>query len=99
MFPDTENCRSARWRIATNTFKNGRTVVDHVRHHVHLGVIPGNQFPVVPDFFSRLNRHGGEAPSEIDCAANWWSRFSLNRILDPNPDFPGSKNQLLPYFR
>jgi len=58
-----ENGWFALWRVATDAFKNGRAVVDHVGHHVNLGILPRNELPVVPDFFRRLNRHEG-APSD-----------------------------------
>jgi hypothetical protein len=35
-----------------------------VRHHVQLGVIPGNEFAVVPDFLGLLDCHGYSYPLE-----------------------------------
>src|SRR5262249_41531845 len=59
MFPQPENCRRARGRVATDAFKNGGAVIDDVRHHVDLGVLPRYELSVVPDLFGCLDRHKG----------------------------------------
>ena len=43
--------------VATDALEHGRAVVNHVRHHVNLGAVPGNEFAVMPDFLGLLNRH------------------------------------------
>ena len=35
--------------VATNTFKNRRTVMQTMRHHMHSGVLPTLDFAVVPN--------------------------------------------------
>jgi hypothetical protein len=32
-----------------------------MRHHVNGRIIPGNQFPIVPDIFRLLDRHCGNS--------------------------------------
>src|SRR5215472_8958202 len=62
VFAETEDGRPIGVCVATNTLENGRPVVDHMRHHMELGIVPPNQLSVVPDLLSRLNCHA-RAPS------------------------------------
>jgi hypothetical protein len=44
-------------RVAADALEYRGAVVDHVRHHVNRGVIPGNELAVVPDKFGLLDSH------------------------------------------
>src|SRR5262249_47443643 len=67
VFAQPKNRRRPGWRIATDSFKNGGTVVDDMRHYVNLGVFPRDHLSVVPDLLSRLNRHEGGS-FRMECA-------------------------------
>src|SRR5581483_10814550 len=54
-----ENRRAGGLRVAADPFEHRRAVVHHVRHHVDLCVVPGNELPVVPDLFRFRDRHAG----------------------------------------
>jgi hypothetical protein len=46
------DCRAALRRVAADTFKDARTVMDDVRHDMHARVVPFDELAVVPDFGS-----------------------------------------------
>ena len=52
-----EDGRAGGQLVAPYAFKDRRTVVDDVRHHVELGVIPVDEFAVVPDLFGLVDCH------------------------------------------
>src|SRR5256885_10998791 len=81
LFPYTTLFRSAGRSVTANTFKNRGTIVDDVGHHVDLGVIPGNEFAVVPDLVRCLNRHGRseEHTSELQSPCNLVCRLLLEK--------------------
>src|SRR5579871_3587811 len=58
MFLCPEDGRTAGKRIAADAFENRRAVIHNVRHHMQLGVIPGDEFPVMPDLRGLLDGHG-----------------------------------------
>ncbi len=43
--------------VAADALEDGGAVVDDVGHDVDVGVVPGDEFPVVPDVFGGLQRH------------------------------------------
>ena len=47
--------------VAANAFEHARSIADHVGDHVDFGVVPGNEFPVVPNLF-RLDKGHRKAP-------------------------------------
>ena len=49
--------RTIGTRVGSNAFKHAGAVMQTVREHVNLCLIPGNQFAVVPDVF-RFLKHG-----------------------------------------
>ena len=57
MFLGAKNRGTARQGVAAHSLEYRRPVVHHVRHHVNVGLIPGNEFAVMPDFLGLLNRH------------------------------------------
>ena len=52
-----ENRRAFFCVVAANTFEDGRAVADHVRKNVQLGVVPVDEFPVMPNLFGLRYRH------------------------------------------
>ena len=54
VFVSAENRRASGQPITADAFKDGRTIIDDMRHDVNLGIIPVDEFSVVPDFFSGL---------------------------------------------
>ena len=59
MLRKAENGRAMGLSVAADAFEDAGAVVDDVAHDVNIGVLPGNQVAVVPDFRGRLNRHEG----------------------------------------
>src|SRR5207249_7864075 len=60
-----ENCRAAGERVATDSLKNRGAIVHHVRHDVDVGVVPRDQFSVVPDFLGLLDGHRRSLKGQI----------------------------------
>ena len=49
--------RPVRLPVAANALKHAGAIVDHVAHHVNVGLLPGNQVAVVPDLRGGLDGH------------------------------------------
>src|SRR5579864_1231454 len=64
-----ENRGAAGRRVTAYAFEHRRSVVDDVRHHVDVGVVPGDELAVMPDFVGLLNRHGGSSLISFDAVA------------------------------
>jgi hypothetical protein len=58
MFRQAKHGWTALGRVTANTFKNARTVMNSVRHHVNASVIPIDQLAVAPNF--RRNSQSGD---------------------------------------
>src|SRR5262249_15843125 len=57
VFAEAENGRSLLGFIAADTFENSRAVADNGGKDGNLGIVPVDEFSVVPDFLCLLNRH------------------------------------------
>ena len=51
VFAQAENRGALRGVVAADAFEDAGAVADDVREHVNLRVVPGDEFPVVPDLF------------------------------------------------
>ncbi len=49
-----EDRRTLLRLVTANALKHRRAVVDDMGHHMNIGLVPGNQFSIVPDVFRRL---------------------------------------------
>ncbi len=49
--------RAGRRGVAANPLKYGRTIMNHVRHHVDVRVFPADELSFVPDLVGLLQRH------------------------------------------
>src|SRR5207253_116037 len=52
MLMQAENRRAVAGGVTADTLEYGTSIADHVRENVDLGVVPGNEASVVPDFLS-----------------------------------------------
>src|SRR5262249_30702598 len=49
--------------VATDALEHGRPVVENVRQHVHLRVVPRDELAVHPDLLALRHRHGCRPPT------------------------------------
>ena len=49
VFAQTEDRRATLGRVTPDPFKNARSVVQNMRHHMHARIIPFDELAVVPD--------------------------------------------------
>src|ERR1700731_1775431 len=57
VFLGAENRRAAGQRVTANAFEDRRAIVNHVRHHMNCGLVPGDELAVVPDLIGLLDCH------------------------------------------
>lgn len=57
MFGQAEDCGSVGLRVTTNPLEDRRAIVDNVGHYMDIGLVPGDEFSVVPDIGRGLDRH------------------------------------------
>src|SRR5579883_1631643 len=80
VFRQAENRGTTHRFVTAQPLEHRRSVAHHVRQHVNLGVIPGYELAVAPDFVGFRERHM-VSPKRISAAyarrdKNYSTRFS-----------------------